>query len=96
MLGAAVSASFLFIVGLANSIILYRILRTRYRVRTFFTDKLAHAVVLTQCYESSRRSVPHGPPGAKQLVPRTPSPPATMTRTKTSWTNPTSRSTTRS
>ena len=52
MLGAAVSASFLFIVGLANSIILYRILRTRYRVRTFFADILAYAVVLTQWYES--------------------------------------------
>lgn len=31
-LGAAVSASFLFIVGLANSIILFKILRKRRRV----------------------------------------------------------------
>lgn len=31
--GASVSATFLFIVGLANSIILYRILRDRRRVR---------------------------------------------------------------
>ncbi|RPD62214.1 NicO-domain-containing protein [Lentinus tigrinus ALCF2SS1-7] len=33
IVGAAVSASFLFIVGLANSIILYRILRKRYRLK---------------------------------------------------------------
>ncbi|KAI0670977.1 high-affinity nickel-transport protein-domain-containing protein [Trametes maxima] len=34
IVGAAVSASFLFIVGLANSIILFRILRKRHRVHT--------------------------------------------------------------
>ncbi|KAH9924277.1 NicO-domain-containing protein [Epithele typhae] len=33
IVGAAVSASFLFIVGLANSIILYRILRKRYQMK---------------------------------------------------------------
>ncbi|KAL7280075.1 hypothetical protein ACG7TL_006490 [Trametes sanguinea] len=33
IVGAAVSASFLFIVGLANSIILFRILRKRYRLK---------------------------------------------------------------
>ncbi|CDO71702.1 hypothetical protein BN946_scf184915.g46 [Trametes cinnabarina] len=33
IVGSAVSASFLFIVGLANSIILFRILRKRYRVK---------------------------------------------------------------
>ncbi|KAJ8473607.1 hypothetical protein ONZ51_g7756 [Trametes cubensis] len=37
IVGAAVSASFLFVVGLANSIILFRILRKRHRVSTTFS-----------------------------------------------------------
>ncbi|KAI0770516.1 high-affinity nickel-transport protein-domain-containing protein [Fomes fomentarius] len=41
IVGAAVSATFLFIVGLANSIILYQILRKRYRVGQQSDDDLS-------------------------------------------------------
>ncbi|KAI0714024.1 high-affinity nickel-transport protein-domain-containing protein [Cerioporus squamosus] len=41
IVGAAVSASFLFIVGFANSIILYRILRKRYRLKKERTSRAA-------------------------------------------------------
>ena len=37
-IGSSVSASFLFIVGLANSIILHRVLRKRLQVRTTSRD----------------------------------------------------------
>ncbi|TBU39468.1 NicO-domain-containing protein [Dichomitus squalens] len=41
IVGSAVSASFLFVVGLANSIILYRILRKRHQIRRLRAERAA-------------------------------------------------------
>ncbi|KAI8986207.1 NicO-domain-containing protein [Trametes punicea] len=47
IVGSAVSASFLFIVGLANSIILFRILRKRHRVSTVVPASRAQRAALS-------------------------------------------------
>ena len=47
MKGSAVSASFLFIVGLANSIILFRVIRKRRQVSVF---RFRGAISSPQCF----------------------------------------------
>jgi len=68
--GAAISGSFLFIVGMANSIILYRIVKQRRRVR-INTHTLFDSAESTQDRMQGTNSTPASPTSGDEEAPST-------------------------